>query len=86
MTLLKLFEPAEPFVASDQGPFGFGYEEVFGIQASIERSFVRHKAALPVAATVVQMFSEAVRDLIVIGGLRNGLFDFRARQIFEARL
>jgi hypothetical protein len=85
VTLLKLFEPAEPFVASDEGSFGFWNEEVFVVQPAIERSFVRHGAALAVAAAVVQVFSEAVRDLIIVSGLRNGLFYFRAGEIFEAR-
>lgn len=39
---------------------------------------------LLVAPSVFHVFSEIVRDLIVVGRFGNRLFYFRARQIFEA--
>jgi hypothetical protein len=36
------------------------------------------------APAVIHVFSEIVRDLIVVSGFRNCLFYFRAREKFEA--
>jgi hypothetical protein len=42
-------------------------------------------SVLPVAPAVVHVFSETVRDLIVVRGFADRLFDFNAGKIFETR-